>query len=563
MRRPLPCLAAGLLALSAGAAGGGAAAPPPLEHVVVTLKAQASLGGITGTRGARIEEVIRRHKAQADAGYARFSTRLGAWRARGRVTSVKRLWVVNGFAITATPDVVAALTADPAVARISADRAPIVPAESGPTEWNVSALGAPSVWNLEDTGKGVVVATLDSGVDVDHPDLATRWRGGTNSWFDPYGQHPTTPTDLTGHGTGVMGVIVGGSAGGTAIGVAPEAKWIAARVFNDQGMSTVSATHQAFQWLLDPDHNPATADAPQVVNASWSFASPGCNLEFAPDIQALRSAGILPVFAAGNFGSADASPANNPGALAVGSTTSTDAIAADSSRGPSACGEASTTFPEITAPGVGIRTADLLGQYSTESGTSLAAPHVAGALALMLSAHPGLAAVEQEAALEQTAIDLGTPGPDDTFGHGRLDALAAYRWATGPLPDLTGPVVSGAGASPSPVGAGPVDLTVTAVDAAGITAAAEWFEGPDPGPGTATPWRRSTAHSTRPRNPSPRLSRPPRSIREPTRSACARGTTPATGEPRSSRRSSSIMPARGSPTSPSRRPRWPAPPRRP
>ncbi len=335
------------------------------------------------------------------------------------MTSVKRLWVVNGFAITATPDVVAALTADPAVARISADRAPIVPAESGPTEWNVSALGAPSVWNLEDTGKGVVVATLDSGVDVDHPDLATRWRGGTNSWFDPYGQHPTTPTDLTGHGTGVMGVIVGGSAGGTAIGVAPEAKWIAARVFNDQGMSTVSATHQAFQWLLDPDHNPATADAPQVVNASWSFASPGCNLEFAPDIQALRSAGILPVFAAGNFGSADASPANNPGALAVGSTTSTDAIAADSSRGPSACGEASTTFPEITAPGVGIRTADLLGQYSTESGTSLAAPHVAGALALMLSAHPGLAAVEQEAALEQTAIDLGTPGPDDTFGHGR------------------------------------------------------------------------------------------------------------------------------------------------
>ena len=215
--------------------------------------------------------------------------------------------------------------------------------------------------------------------------------------------------------------MVGGGAGGTAIGVAPGARWIAARIFNDQGTSTLSATHQAFQWLLDPDGNPATADAPQVVNGSWSFASGGCNLEFAQDIQSLRAAGILPVFAAGNFGSVSASPANNPGALAVGSTTKTDAIATDSSRGPSACGEPSTTFPELTAPGVGIRTTDLGGLYATQSGTSLAAPHVAGALALLLSAHPTLTPAQQEAALEQNAVDLGAAGPDNTFGYGRLD----------------------------------------------------------------------------------------------------------------------------------------------
>lgn len=482
MGRPHAWLAAGFLAL-AGAGGVTAAPARQFERVVVTLRTQASVAGITGSRADRLQEVIHRHRARADAGYAAFGPRLGAWRRSGRVTALKRLWVVNGFAVTATPDVIAALRADPAVTRVEPDAAPLVPAESGPAEWNVSLIGASLAWNLEDTGRNVVVATLDSGADIDHPDLATRWRGGTNSWFDPYGQHPVTPTDLTGHGTGVLGVLVGGNAGGRAIGVAPGARWIAARVFNDQGASTVSATHLAFQWLLDPDGNPATADAPQVVNASWSFASPGCNLEFAPDIQALRSAGILPVFAAGNFGSADASPANNPGALAVGSTTAADAIATDSSRGPSACGEAPTTFPEITAPGVGIHTADLLVGYSTQSGTSLAAPHVAGALALILSAHPNLTATEQEAALEQTAVDLGASGPDDTFGHGRLDAMAAYRWATGPLPDLLGPVISGAGFSPTLAPAGPVTLAATATDAAGTTTAAEWFEGADPGAG--------------------------------------------------------------------------------
>ena len=481
MRRSLAWLSAGLVSL-AGAGGGLAAGPPPLQHVVVTLKAQDGLSGISGSRSERLQEVIRRRKARADAGYAAFGARLGTWRRNGRVASFKRLWVVNGFAIAATPDVVAALRADPAVASVTPDSASIVPAASGPVEWNIGKIGAPLVWDRAGTGQGVVVATLDTGVDLDHPELAARWRGGTNSWYDPYGQQPTIPTDLTGHGTGVMGVIVGGGGSGTAVGVAPGAHWIAARVFNDQGTSTTSAIHQAFQWLLDPDGDPATPDAPQVVNASWSFANPGCNLEFAPDIQALRAAEILPVFAAGNFGSAAASPANNPGALAVGSTTKTDTIAVDSSRGPSACGEPSTTFPEVSAPGVAIRTTDLGGLYSTQSGTSLAAPHVAGALALLLSARPNLTPADQEAALEQTAMDLGVAGPDNTFGYGRVDAMAALQWAID-LPDLTGPVVSSASVSPSLASAGPAAVTAVAVDAAGTTAAAEWYDGVDPGAG--------------------------------------------------------------------------------
>ena len=117
--------------------------------------------------------------------------------------------------------------------------------------------------------------------------------------------------------------MVGGSAGGTAIGVAPGAQWISARIFDDGGHSSVTAVHQAYQWLLDPDGNPATDDAPAVVNNSWTFTSLGCHLEFEHDLQALRAAGILPIFAAGNSGpgtSTSLSPGNNPSAFAVGAT---------------------------------------------------------------------------------------------------------------------------------------------------------------------------------------------------------------------------------------------------
>ena len=144
---------------------------------------------------------------------------------------------------------------------------------------------------------------------------------GPNSWFDPYGQHPTTPLDLTGHGTATMGVMVGGDAGGTSIGMAPGATWIAARIFNDSGSGTATAIHAALQWVLDPDGNPATDDAPDVLNNSWAYGSLGCNLAFQLDLQALRATGILPVFAAGNFGpgtSTSVSPANYPESLAVG-----------------------------------------------------------------------------------------------------------------------------------------------------------------------------------------------------------------------------------------------------
>jgi subtilisin family serine protease len=187
-----------------------------------------------------------------------------------------------------------------------------------------------------------------------------------------------------------MGVMVGGSAGGTAIGVAPGATWIAAKIFNDRGTTTTTAIHQAYQWLLDPDHNPATADAPNVVNDSWTMASAACNLEFQPDLRAVRSAGIAPVFAAGNAGPISGSvlsPANLPEALAVGSVDGADVVDPASGRGPSSCTQG--IDPGVTAPGVSIRTTDLYRGYVQVSGTSLAAPHAAGVFALLLSGGAG------------------------------------------------------------------------------------------------------------------------------------------------------------------------------
>jgi hypothetical protein len=336
-------------------------------------------------------------------------------------------------------------------------------ATSAPAGALIRATFAPALWDLGYRGQGIVVANMDTGVDVTHPDLASRWRGGTNSWYDPNGQHPATPTDVSGHGTWTMGVMVGGDAGGSSIGVAPDATWIAVKIFNDRGTATSTGIHQGFQWLLDPDGNPATADAPDVVNNSWATSASGCLLDFQPDLASLRAAGILPIFAAGNYGplpGSSSSPANVPEAFAVGATDDTDALYPYSSRGPSPCGQ--PVYPQLAAPGVGIHTTDLYGLYADPTGTSVAAPHVAGVLALLLQAFPGMSADRQAAALENSAADLGAAGADNNYGYGRLDALAAYQWLA-TTPDFT-PSISPSSASTAAGGAVSYTVSVSPVN---------------------------------------------------------------------------------------------------
>jgi PKD repeat protein len=228
-----------------------------------------------------------------------------------------------------------------------------------------------------------------------------------------------------------MGLIVGGDTSGTAIGVAPGAKWIAVKIFSDQGVAFPSHIHEACEWLLDPDGNPDTDDAPDMVNNSWGFDfNPDeCLDAFQIDIQTLKAAGIAVVFSAGN-GEINISPANNPGAFAVGAIDESLAIDDFSGRGPSACDD--TIYPEVVAPGVLVYTSDLTfggvfpNSYVNVSGTSFAAAHATGAMALLVSAFPDLALPDLESALKDSAVDLGDAGPDNDYGYGLIDSVEAF-----------------------------------------------------------------------------------------------------------------------------------------
>jgi subtilisin family serine protease len=458
---PMLLVDAGAASAAAAAAGIGAegldpglrnelaaAGPQRMVDAVVVLKAQADLSAIRATtRTQRLRAVEGALRAKAAGTQSGMLALLDQRRTQRLVASVVPLWIANQVAVRAAPSVIRELATRPEVREVRPDvtiQAPEPPPASGAAvvtpaapEPNVALVNAPALWERGFRGQGIVVANMDTGVDASHPDLASRWRGGTNSWYDPNGEHPTTPTDVNGHGTWTMGAMVGGDGGGTAIGVAPDAKWIAVKIFNDRGTTTATMIHRGFQWLLDPDGNPATPDAPNVVNDSWTMSVGGCYLDFQPDLRSLRAAGILPVFSAGNYGptaGSVASPANNPEAFPVGATNDADVVDPSSSRGPSACGQA--VAPKLVAPGVGVRTTDLYGLYRDVSGTSIAAPHAAGALALLLGAFPGLSADRQEAALQSGAVDLGAAGPDNNYGSGRLDVFAAYQWLAS-TPDFT------------------------------------------------------------------------------------------------------------------------------
>jgi serine protease AprX len=370
---------------------------------------------------------------------------------RHGIANSRQLWLINGMALQATPAQIEGISQMPDVASIVADQTielpEIIPTQAlEPAEPNIDLVDAPSLWALGYAGQGVTVAIVDSGVDINHPDLGPRWRGGINSWFDPNGEHPLVPTDLHGHGTQVTGLVLGGNNSGSYIGVAPDAEWIGVKIFADDGMALSSEIHAGYQWLLDPDNNPDTDDAPDIVNNSWGFdADPNfcdeLSKEFQSDVQAMKAAGMAVLFAAGNTGpdaSTSNAPANYPESFAVGMVgtfTSPTLINSYSARGPSACD--GTVYPEVVAPGFQVRTCDLtaggdfLNSYSLVAGTSFSTPHVSGVMALLLSAFPETPVRALEMALQKSATDLGTLGEDNTYGYGLVDSLSAFNYLSG------------------------------------------------------------------------------------------------------------------------------------
>ncbi|PRX41773.1 bacillopeptidase F [Planifilum fimeticola] len=376
----------------------------------------------------------------------------------GRVKTFRSYYIVNSMAVTGTKEVMEELASFPEVDKLLPDEirklhradAGSTNAKTATIEWNIERVGAPAVWNLGIDGSGTVVANIDSGVEWDHPALKEKYRGYNPddpdapdhefNWFDAVNGRES-PYDDNGHGTHTMGTMVGsGPDGSDRIGVAPGAKWIAVKAFNASGNASDSDLLAAGEWILAPkdaEGNPHPEKAPDVVNNSWGGGA-GIDEWYRPMVQNWRAADIFPEFSAGNDGPGSetvASPANFPESFATGATDINNGIASFSSRGPSPYGEIK---PELVAPGAGIRSAVPGGGYAGYNGTSMAGPHVSGAIALLRQADASLSVDDMERILIETAIPLTDSqypdSPNNGYGHGLLnvfDAISSVRTGIG------------------------------------------------------------------------------------------------------------------------------------
>ncbi|HEX6076854.1 MAG TPA: S8 family serine peptidase [Micromonosporaceae bacterium] len=408
----------------------------------------------------------------------------------------KSYWIDNSLFVTGGADLLAKIAARPEVEAIEADESINLPAplpgDDEPSinaiEWNVSRVNAPQVWGLGIRGEGIVVANIDTGVQYNHPAVANQYRGrnagGTYdhnyNWHDPAAICTGgTPCDNNGHGTHTMGTMVGDDGGANQIGVAPGAKWIAAKGCESSSCSRTSLLSSG-QWMVAPTdlagQNPRPDLAPDVVNNSWGGS--GLDTWYAQTVQSWIAAGIFPAFSNGNSGPS-CNTSGSPGTYAIsysaGAFDINNAIASFSSRGP---GENGDIKPNIAAPGVNVRSSVATNTYASYSGTSMASPHLAATVALMWSASPAIQGdiTATRQILDDTAIDVsnttcgGTTDDNNVFGEGRLDSYAAVlATPRGALGALNGTVTSGgaalAGATVSVTG--PMNRSTT-TDANGL-----------------------------------------------------------------------------------------------
>ncbi len=316
---------------------------------------------------------------------------------------IRQLASIKAVAAYISEERLERLRSRPGVAYVELDA--IVQALGETVPWGVERIGARLVHPYQ-TGDGVKVAVIDTGIDYNHPDLAGKVVGGVD-----FVQDDDDPMDDNGHGTHCAGIIAAVDNDIGVIGVAPGAGLYAVKVLDSTGSGYVSDVAAGIEW--------AVKQGAKVISMSLGSDSDSTTLRNACD--AAYAAGVLLVAAAGNdyrkWGSIEFDtvdyPARYSSVIAVGATDQSDGKASWSSTGSAL---------ELAAPGVSINSTYKGGTYATMSGTSMACPHVAGTAALVWANEPGLTNAEVRARLQQTADDLGSVGWDKWYGYGLVDA---------------------------------------------------------------------------------------------------------------------------------------------
>jgi serine protease AprX len=512
-----------------------------LASVVILLADRADVSAGYGmanqdARGRFVYNTLTQHAARTQVGLQNFL--------RSRGVPYQSFWVVNMLVATADRALVEAVAARPDVARVDSNRPTrwiedpsianfdVTSSNPAVVEWGVQNVNAPAVWAMGFTGQGIVVGNQDTGMRWTHNALKPHYRGwdGQNAdhnynWHDSIhsgggscGPNNLAPCDDNGHGTHTTGTTVGDDGAGNQVGVAPGAKWIGCRNM-DQGNGTPATYTECFQFFIAPTdlngQNPNPDLRPHVMNNSWVCpASEGCTTraELETIVNNTQAAGIFVEVSAGNSGPSCSTVSDPPAiyeaSFSTGAIDITNTLAGFSSRGPSTYYDPAILKPNISAPGVNVRsslrTSD--SSYGNLSGTSMAGPHVVGVVALLWSARPQLQRdiANTKMILQNTAnsnVTVSPPQtcngipntqiPNNSFGYGRVDALAAVN----SVPEGT----------PTPTPTGTPSPTPTATATA-----------------TATPTPTATPTATPPPSPTPTPSETPTST--PTPAATPRAT---------------------------------------
>jgi subtilisin family serine protease len=389
-----------------------------------------------GTKDARRTAVVEALERVADRQQTRLRPLLDRLVAEGSAGFVQPVAIVNRLVVEGTPAALFALAASPEVALVrpdwTSDRAATRADDASPEvavplgdafrSWATGQMNAERLWSRGIDGRGVLVATIDTGVFEAHEQLAGRRVPGERGWFDPV-EGTTVGTDQHGHGTGVLSQAVGGNPDHRVVGIAPGARWAAA-LGNWHNFYSRSRMTLAADWIL------RTARPDVLVNA-WSHDEGVCSEFDRPFIDAWKASGIFVVFPVGNAGPGAAtgeSPAQLAGifpdggpVFAVAGLRRTGDADPLSSRGPSRCG--SPAFPSLAAPGSDLPMAALGGPraYVVGRGTSLSAGLIGGGAALLLQAVPEAEPEAVERALLLSAHDVAPAGRDDATGAGAVD----------------------------------------------------------------------------------------------------------------------------------------------